>query len=492
MRLTAKLMLVFFPAVILLTALSSYFAVQREFWRFEDDQAAVADRLAGQLQGKLAVAWQQQGREGLVDVIRRGASGEQVQLRWVWLDPAASNPDRPAAPLERLVLPEAGQSISVDTFDAAGGHRLHTYRLVELGNGKRGGLELTGSLAPVDKKAREATALALISIGALALVGVLVTWWAGVRWVVRPLHQLTAKTRRIGCGDFTGPLHLTGRDELSQLARSVNEMCEQLAQQQATIREETAQRLAAVEQLRHADRLKTVGRLAAGLAHELGTPLNVVSGRAALIAGGKLPPEQVRESAVAIKVEADRITNLVRQLLDFARRRTPHRAAADLRDVVRHATALLAPLAEKRHVELQISEVPSPVVACVDQTQLQQLLTNLLMNAVQAMPNGGRVTLRLGAERMRTADRADGREEDYAWIALDDQGVGIAPEDLPHIFEPFFTTKQTGEGTGLGLSIAQGIVQEHGGWIGVSSVPGVGSCFTVYLLKDPPACVEKS
>lgn len=492
MRLAAKLMLVFFPAVILLTGLSSYLAVQREFSRFEDDQAAVADRLAQDLQTKLADAWQQRGGDGVVDVIRRDASGEQVQLRWVWLEPQSPAPERPAAPLPRLNGAESGQIVSLDTWNASGVHCLHTYRLIELGAGKRGGLELTGSLAHVDQKARETTATALLSIGALALVGVLVTWGAGVRWVVQPLQQLIAKTRRIGAGDFSGPLHLAGHDELSQLAQAMNETCEQLVRQQAMIQAETTQRVAAVEQLRHADRLQTVGRLATGLAHELGTPLNVVSGRAGLIASGQLVPDEVRESAVAIKTEADRITNLVRQLLDFARRRTPQRAAADLRDLVRQTTVLLAPLAEKRQVALQFAEVPQPVVAWVDSTQIQQVLTNLVMNAVQAMPNGGRVVLRLGAETTRPPDQAVGRIGDYAFIAVEDQGTGISAEDLPRIFEPFFTTKKTGEGTGLGLSIAQGIVQEHGGWIGVSSRPGEGSCFTIYLLKDAPACVEKS
>jgi two-component system NtrC family sensor kinase len=492
MRLTAKLMLVFFPAVIILTGLSSYFAVQREFSRFEDDQAAEANRLARDLQDKLAVAWQQHGGEGIIDVVRRDASGEQVQLRWVWLEPEAPDPERPAAPLAQLARAERNQIVSIETRDPVGVHRLHTYRLVEVGAGKRGGLELTGTLTPLDQKARETTATALLSIGALALLGVLVTWGAGVRWVVRPLQQLIGKTRRIGAGDFSDPLHLPGRDELSQLARAMNEMCEQLTQQQTRIRKETLHRVAVVEQLRHADRLKTVGRLAAGLAHELGTPLNVVSGRAALIANGKLTPDEVRESAVAIKTEADRITNLVRQLLDFARRRTPQRAEVDLRDVVRQTTVLLAPLAEKRRVELRIAEVGQPVVACVDAAQIQQVLTNIVMNAVQAMPSGGPVTIRVGAEQATPPDQLAEQACDCVFIAVQDQGTGIRAEDLSHIFEPFFTTKKTGEGTGLGLPIAQGIVQEHGGWIGVHSRPGEGSCLTIHLLKDPPPCLEKS
>jgi two-component system, NtrC family, sensor kinase len=122
---------------------------------------------------------------------------------------------------------------------------------------------------------------------------------------------------------------------LSQLATALNQMCRQLDDQQQRIRSETAERLAAMEQLRHADRLKTVGRLAAGIAHEMGTPLNVVSGRAGLIASGKLSDEEIQQSALTIKAEADRITGIIRQLLDFARRRSPQRNQIDLRDVAR-------------------------------------------------------------------------------------------------------------------------------------------------------------
>jgi signal transduction histidine kinase len=280
---------------------------------------------------------------------------------------------------------------------------------------------------------------------------------------------------------------LRRRDELGQLAESLNQMCDQLSAQQERIETEAAARLAAMQQLRHADRLKTVGRLAAGIAHELGTPLNVVSGRAGLIASGQLPDEEVATSAAAIKKEADKITTIIRQLLDFARRSTPQRARVDLRNVVRQTTELLHALADRQGVRIHVIEDERPLVAEVDANQIQQVLTNIMVNAIQAMPDGGTATVNLDACFAHYPDDDTYELQPFVRLAISDQGVGMDAEQAEQIFEPFFTTKDVGEGTGLGLSIAYGIVQEHGGWIDVSSRPGAGSRFEIYLPGESEA-----
>jgi len=203
-----------------------------------------------------------------------------------------------------------------------GGRVLHTYFRLPLWNAPwRGGLEITDSLSMLDNLAWRTALLAIATIGIAAIVCVGMSYLTDLVWIARPLESLISKTWRVGAGDFSQPLHLSGRDELSELAVAINDMCERLADQQATIRQETEHRHAALDQLRHADRLKTVGRLAAGIAHEVGTPLSVIAGRAALITTGKLDHEQVTTSARAIKSEADRITHIVRQLLDDLFRR---------------------------------------------------------------------------------------------------------------------------------------------------------------------------
>ncbi|MFV2069614.1 MAG: sensor histidine kinase, partial [Pirellulales bacterium] len=320
-------------------------------------------------------------------------------------------------------------------------------------------------------------------MAAMMLCGVLVAL-LGIRLVGRPLEQLIEKTERIGRSDFSEPLQLHGNDELSQLAKALNRMSDQIREQQEKIKTESAGREAALEQLRHVDRLKTVGRLASGVAHELGTPLNVVSGRAGLIASSQLDAPQIRDSAKIIKSEADRMATIIRQLLDFARRRSPHGTAVDLHHIAGQCVDLLQTLATKQNVSLKLEENGKPLTANVDAAQIQQVLTNLVVNAIQAMPGGGTVTVTLGQKFARPPGEKASPAREYYFISVSDEGQGIREEDQQHLFEPFYTTKGTGEGTGLGLSVSYGIVQDHGGWIHVESEPGQGSCFTVFLPQE--------
>ena len=142
---------------------------------------------------------------------------------------------------------------------------------------------------------------------------------------------------------------------------------------------------------------------------------------------------------------------------------------------------LLASLARKRGVTLTIETPDEAVTAQIDPGQIQQVLANLVVNGLQAMPDGGKLTLRLGNQHVMPPSDVGGPAANFATITVEDQGVGIMPEDLPRVFEPFFTTKDVGEGTGLGLSVAYGIVREHGGWIAVESKVGAGSQFTCFL-----------
>ncbi len=174
----------------------------------------------------------------------------------------------------------------------------------------------------------------------------------------------------------------------------------------------------------------------------------------------------------------------MRQLLDFARRGTSHRAAVEMTGLVQQVLAVLQPLAEKQDINFRVVDEAGPTVCQADAGQIQQVLTNLIVNAGQAMPDGGTVEIGLRRQRAEPPDRAPetGRGAGrYLSISVNDQGQGIAEEHLSQIFEPFFTTKDVGEGTGLGLSIAYGIAEEHGGWIDVHSQLGQGSTFTLYL-----------
>jgi signal transduction histidine kinase len=205
-------------------------------------------------------------------------------------------------------------------------------------------------------------------------------------------------------------------------------------------------------------------------------------GRAKMISSGEAEGEEVAECAQIISQQAQHMTGIIRQLLDFARRRAPHRAPEDVHGLVERSLSLLRPMASKRSVALE-AQVPSGLALEVDGGQVQQVLTNLVMNALQAMKRPGTVHVRAEEVRATPPAAEGGAEADYVRLDVEDQGDGIPADVLPHVFEPFFTTKDVGEGTGLGLSVSYGLVRDHGGWIGVRSEPGRGSCFSIYLPR---------
>jgi signal transduction histidine kinase len=178
--------------------------------------------------------------------------------------------------------------------------------------------------------------------------------------------------------------------------------------------------------------------------------------------------------------QAGRMAGIIRGLLDFAHQGDAPKLVVDVRQVATETVALLQPLANRRGCTISLS-ARAPAVAAVDVGQIRQVLTNLLMNAVQAMTEGG--AIRVSVEVAPDASPPPHVRPARGWIAIHvrDEGPGIAPEILAHVFDPFFTTKDVGEGTGLGLSIAFGIVRDHGGWIDVKSRIGRGAELVVHL-----------
>ena len=217
-----------------------------------------------------------------------------------------------------------------------------------------------------------------------------------------------------------------------------------------------------------------MGTLASGIAHELGTPLNVILLRAKMV--GKVLPA-ASESVAVIVSQTEKMTTIVRQLLDFARRKAPHRVARDVSELAESAVRLLMPLARKASVDLHLDDLPNAAMAEVDAAQVEQALTNLVVNAVHASAPGGIVFVR--AETVE--EDVDGALRSLCRLTVTDEGAGIKDEDMERIFEPFFATKDVGQGTGLGLAVTHGIVEDHGEFMRVTSKLGEGSTFAIYL-----------
>ncbi len=223
-----------------------------------------------------------------------------------------------------------------------------------------------------------------------------------------------------------------------------------------------------------AEKLAALGRLTAGVSHEILNPLNIVTLRLhMMIRNPDIPPEIARHLKV-LDEQANRIAKITEDLLYFARQREPERCKINLNDTVRRTLGLLEYDLRKNDVDVVLGlEEKIPSISADQQGQLQQVILNLLTNARDAMPKGGRLELTTGTVQSNGSD--------FVELRVSDTGKGIDPKHFDQLFEPFFTTKGEGEGTGLGLSICQGIVESHGGSICAESEAGRGTTFIIQL-----------
>jgi signal transduction histidine kinase len=250
-------------------------------------------------------------------------------------------------------------------------------------------------------------------------------------------------------------------DDRKRAEREVQEKAAALERALAELRERT-------RQLIHAEKMASIGQLAAGVAHELNTPLNTILGYSQMLAKQVGDPA-LREECAAVESATKRCRDIVQSLLSFSRKSDGFRAPRRVNKVIGRAVSFLKHDLERKRVRavLELEKAPLEVVA--DENQLEQVFLNLASNAIDAMPEGGRITV-------RTERRGDRIAIEFA-----DTGTGIAPEALPRIWEPFYTTKAAGKGTGLGLPIVARIVEEHGGTIEAASEQGSGTTFTIVL-----------
>ena len=457
-------------------------AVHSELARAELDIVEHEAATAHALRPAIRDVWLHDGEGRALELIAEAHQHlRNVDIRLVSLDPGALPERRPRVPAARLSPLEAGQDVVVIDRDYERVGRIFTYVRVHFAEPSAAAIEVSQSLAGHGAVRVEVWRNASLAALLIAIASGFVTFLLGLVLVGRPLAELVAQARRVGEGDLSYRIATVHHDELALLAREMNRMCERLHDSRESERAQVDAKMQALSQLRHADRLATVGRLAAGLAHELGTPLNVVHARARQMTAGSLAPAEVSDRSRIIVEQVDRMTKLIRQLLDFTRKRELQPTEVDVRTLVDHAVALLEPIARKRGVSLAVTGSAEPQRGKVDPEQMTQVILNLLMNAVHATESGRAVALALGRDRA-LPPAEDGRgEQTCLRIEVRDEGTGIGSDALARIFDPFFTTKEVGEGTGLGLSVAYGIVKDHGGWIDVATRLGEGSTFTVWL-----------
>jgi signal transduction histidine kinase len=329
----------------------------------------------------------------------------------------------------------------------------------------------------------------------VVVIVAMVVWFALRQTVVKPLRRLLEGIDAVGKGDLSRVILAERDDEVGTLAGRFNKMTGSLREAREEGQRGAEARLALEARLRQSEKLATIGQMAAEIAHEVGTPLNVIGGRARAIAklatrnAGSVADgvADVTKNAGIISGEVDRIAKIIRQVLDFSRRRGPTVTRVRVPAVVAEAVELLNETTRRRGVSVEVA-APSADVPDVpgDPDQLQQVCLNLLMNAIHAMPDGG--TLRVAT--LRVVRRKGGLDlaapAEYAVLEIADSGAGIPEAHRDKIFEPFFTTRDEGQGTGLGLAVSNGIVKDHDGWIEVESTVGSGAVFRVYLPTGNP------
>jgi hypothetical protein len=342
------------------------------------------------------------------------------------------------------------------------------------------------------------------------------------RVLVKPLKDLVRLTQKISEGDFSQTIEVTSKNEMGQLISSFNRMIEKLRENQESIDnylkslEMANKKLKqAQEELIRTEKLASIGRFAAGVAHEVGNPLGAILGYTSILEKNEIDREESKDYLKRIGKEIERINRIVRELLDFARPSKFEIKDIEVNKVVENTLSLLSHQKNFKNIETQLELQPDLPMVKGDESQLSQVLINILLNAIDAMPNGGNLKIQtenlvvdnlFGDEFQPLYPRrrkADPTESDYSRmrkpdplssllskfsrgdslvkINISDTGMGIEQENLEKIFDPFFSTKDPDKGTGLGLSISLRIIESMGGKISVESEVGKGSTFEIYF-----------
>jgi two-component system NtrC family sensor kinase len=478
-------------------------------------------------------------REELLDFVALYAKGKGF-LDLVVVDPdmrmiAANNPEGIDLSYSNDELRQAIQTGLVGTeVKRSGGflsteyERLILYAPLWVQGRTAGGIQMDLAIGDVMTQLLKSQRIILLSIILDAIILVAFGSFLLSRVLVKPLQGLVQLTQKISEGDFNEKIEGSSTNEIGQLIASFNRMIERLKANREELEDYVTSLEVANKQLKQAqeelirtEKLASIGRFAAGVAHEVGNPLGAILGYTSMLEKGQIEPGESKDYLQRIEKEIQRINRIVRELLDFSKPSKGEIREVEVNKVLENTLSLLSYQKSFRNVETQLDLHPDLPRVLADESQLSQVFLNMMLNAVDAMPEGG--ILRIQTEPHVVEDafadqfqrhfaprrRGDPVESDYfrvrkpdplsailakfsrgdllAKIRISDTGTGIKKEDLKRIFDPFFTTKSPDKGTGLGLSICLRIVESVGGVIRVESEGGQGATFEIYLPGRPAA-----
>jgi signal transduction histidine kinase len=419
--------------------------------------------------------------QSLADVIILDQSGVMLTSTF----PSAEE-SRDVIELTPASIPEQEEAYTKE-FDVAERSYQASYSSVEIRQNQVGlmGVALPSNYV-VNAEATSRNTFSLVF--SLATLAVIIVGYLLSQSIAKPILKLRSVSKAVADGDLNQRTGFKRSDEIGDLAAVFDLMTLRLRKrtdQAARLYQETLERneeLAEInarlqstqQQLIQSEKLAAVGQLTAGIVHDVKNPLAVIKGLAEELREEVNLSSTTKDQLVTIRENASRATKIVTDLLKFAGQATPVMKKQNIGETIRTAGRLTDYLARKGNIEV-VHDIPvDPVMVTYDATQIEQVLVNLFQNAIQAMPKGGKLRIRL----LRTENGVD--------IKVHDSGVGIPLENQRRVFDPFFTTKGEGEGTGLGLSVSYGIISHHNGRIEVNSEPNKGSVFTVKLPYEQP------
>ncbi len=339
------------------------------------------------------------------------------------------------------------------------------------------------AMAQADSQLRRQAVLLVLLLGAAGAASLV-----GGEWFVRhPITDLAEVTRRLASGDLSARARLRrSAPGLDELATAVNAMATEMELRSRAEQRAQTELRESEERLRHAQKLEVVGQLAAGVAHNFNNLLTVIAGFTELLMARHADGLD-RSDLEEVKKAAGRGAVLTRQLLAFSRRQDAAPARLDLNQTIGELRDMLGRVI-REDITLDITLAPTPAWVLIDPHEVEQVVLNLVLNARDAMPGGGRIAIRISQTMFDAATTPAGIEPLAGWyvcISVSDTGTGIPPDVRKHLFEPFFTTKDAGKGTGMGLASVDAIVRQNNGAITVDTTPGKGSTFSLYFPAVP-------
>ncbi len=341
-----------------------------------------------------------------------------------------------------------------------------------------GALKVVFSMKTISRQIAQSNRLILLYILVDTLILILFGTFLLSRYLVKPINKLIHLTENISKGNFESILYLEDRNEIGRLAASLSQMAEHLNEEKKRVQEhirsleDKNRELQQVQQeVIQSEKLASVGRLAAGVAHEIGNPIGIILGYLNLMLTQAVSDQERIDYIKRMHDETERVNKIIHDLLDYAQPSSLHTAELDLNSIIEEMHSLVSYQKGFHKIQATFDLLPALPPLYADENQIRQVIINLTLNALDAMPGGGSIRYSTFMKNISGTD--------YIVFTVSDTGEGIPEEIKNRIFDPFFTTKAPRKGTGLGLSNAQRIVESLGGTITVLSSQGTGTTFTI-------------